>query len=399
MRPDYAPGLNRLALAYGRLGLHNEAVATIQRAIEIQPNDAAHPATLGELQLNQGLILAAEESFLEALALDDGLPDARRGLAEVARRRGLYDVALGQIDLALTDPRMDARSARCWRSTANASSASGCCWPSCSSGSNPARRHRSTTARWPRSTPAGGCGTRPWSCSGAPETTRSSRNAWPTCCSRPAATARRTRSTPAWPPTSEAARREINDGVTLALLGDDEAAVAAYRAGAGDRAGPPAGPALPGQRAAAAGRRGEEAVEAVQGIPRPRLPGRGLPSGCGGSCCRSLPRCCPRTTSPAGAPAADPGTRANRKPKEGPDRERAGSHAIAALLALAVGLLLFVTLLAGPGRPATPEGFSIAITEPANQEVVFGKTKIAADGQDRRSGRWWTASSSSSAMM
>lgn len=112
VRPDYAPGLNRLALAFGRLGLHNEAVAIIQRAIEIQPNDAAHPATLGELQLNQGLILAAEESFLEALALDDGLPAVRRGLAEVARRRGLYDVALGQIDLALTDPRMDARSAR-----------------------------------------------------------------------------------------------------------------------------------------------------------------------------------------------------------------------------------------------------------------------------------------------
>jgi tetratricopeptide (TPR) repeat protein len=112
VRPDYAPGLNRLALAFGRLGLHNEAVAIIQRAIEIEPNAASHPATLGELQLNQGLVLAAEESFLGALTLDDGLPAARRGLAEVARRRGLYDVALGQVDLALTDPRMDARSAR-----------------------------------------------------------------------------------------------------------------------------------------------------------------------------------------------------------------------------------------------------------------------------------------------
>jgi tetratricopeptide (TPR) repeat protein len=112
VRPDFAPGLNRLALAYGRLGLHNEAVAIIQRAIEIQPNDASHVATLGDLQLNQGLILAAETSFLDSLALDDGHPAARRGLAEVARRRGLYDVALGQIDLALTDPRMDAPSAR-----------------------------------------------------------------------------------------------------------------------------------------------------------------------------------------------------------------------------------------------------------------------------------------------
>ena len=112
VRPDYAPGLNRLALAFGRLGLHNEAVAIIQKAIEIEPRNALHLATLGELQLNQGFVLAAEKSFLGALELNDGLPDARRGLAEVARRRGLYDVALGQIDLALTDPRMDAPTAR-----------------------------------------------------------------------------------------------------------------------------------------------------------------------------------------------------------------------------------------------------------------------------------------------
>jgi tetratricopeptide (TPR) repeat protein len=112
VRPDYAPGLNRLALAFGRLGLHNEAIAIIHKAMEIEPRNALHPATLGELQLNQGFVLAAEKSFLRALELNDGLPDARRGLAEVARRRGLYDVALGQIDLALTDPRMDAPTAR-----------------------------------------------------------------------------------------------------------------------------------------------------------------------------------------------------------------------------------------------------------------------------------------------
>lgn len=109
VRPDYAPGLNRLALAYGRLGLSNEAVATIQKAMQIQPNNPAHPATLGELQLEQGSILAAESSFLRALELDPGLPDARHGLAEVARRRGEYELALGQIDQALADPRMDAR--------------------------------------------------------------------------------------------------------------------------------------------------------------------------------------------------------------------------------------------------------------------------------------------------
>jgi tetratricopeptide (TPR) repeat protein len=108
VRPDFAPGLNRLALAYGRLGLHNEAIATVQKAMEIEPRSALHAATLGELQIAQGLVLAAESSFLRALELDPGLLEARRGLAEVARRRGLYEQALGQIDLALTDPRVDA---------------------------------------------------------------------------------------------------------------------------------------------------------------------------------------------------------------------------------------------------------------------------------------------------
>jgi tetratricopeptide (TPR) repeat protein len=108
VRPDFAPGLNRLALAYGRLGLHNEAIVTVQKAMEIEPNNALHAATLGELQLNQRFVQVAERSFLRALELDPGLPEARRGLAEVARRRGLYDQALGQIDLALSDPRVDS---------------------------------------------------------------------------------------------------------------------------------------------------------------------------------------------------------------------------------------------------------------------------------------------------
>jgi tetratricopeptide (TPR) repeat protein len=108
IRPDYSPGLNRLAAAYGRLGLDNDAIATIQQAMRLTPKDARHPATLGELQLGQGFTEAAEKSFLRALELDEALPEARQGLAEVARRRGQYDLALGQIDLALADLRLDA---------------------------------------------------------------------------------------------------------------------------------------------------------------------------------------------------------------------------------------------------------------------------------------------------
>jgi tetratricopeptide (TPR) repeat protein len=109
--PDYAHGLNRLALGYGRLGLHNEAAALIQRAIELEPRNGAHQATLGHLQLQQGLLHAAEASFKEALQSDPAMPDARQGLAEVARRHGEYASALEHLDAALQDARIDPTTA------------------------------------------------------------------------------------------------------------------------------------------------------------------------------------------------------------------------------------------------------------------------------------------------
>lgn len=108
VRPDFAPGLNRLAIAYGRLGLDNQAVAMIQRAIELEPNNAAHPATLGELQLAKDFLSAAQASFEKALELDSTLPEARKGLAEVFRRRGEYLAAMEQLNVVLIDGRIDA---------------------------------------------------------------------------------------------------------------------------------------------------------------------------------------------------------------------------------------------------------------------------------------------------
>ncbi len=107
-RPDFAAGLNRLALAYGRLGLANEAIATIQKARELEPKNPEHPATLGLLQLDEGSLAAAERSFGQALALDPAEPEALAGLAEIARRKGAYDDAVTRIDAALADPRLDA---------------------------------------------------------------------------------------------------------------------------------------------------------------------------------------------------------------------------------------------------------------------------------------------------
>lgn len=108
VRPDFAAGMNRLALAYGRLGFSNEAIATISRAMVLEPRSADHRATLGRLHLERGSLTAAEQGFHAALELDDANPEALRGLAELQRRRGDYDDALAQIDLALADERLDA---------------------------------------------------------------------------------------------------------------------------------------------------------------------------------------------------------------------------------------------------------------------------------------------------
>jgi len=112
IRPDYAPGLNRLALAYGRLGMSGEAVATIHDAIDLEPANAIHRTTLGLLQLEQGLVDGAEASCMRALELEPGMPEARFGLAEVARRRGNYVLALAEVDLALAADYVDPLNER-----------------------------------------------------------------------------------------------------------------------------------------------------------------------------------------------------------------------------------------------------------------------------------------------
>ena len=112
VRPDFADGLNRLAQAYGKLGLDTLAIGTIRTARDLEPNDPSHAATLGWLYLGQGLTRNAENWFLAGLELDRAHPESRRGLAEVARRRGQYDLALNQVDSALADKRLEALERR-----------------------------------------------------------------------------------------------------------------------------------------------------------------------------------------------------------------------------------------------------------------------------------------------
>jgi cytochrome c-type biogenesis protein CcmH len=65
---------------------------------------------MGEVLLGMGVVAGAESSFQAAIAIDPGLPKARAGLAEIGRRRGDYAAAFAQIDLALADARIDRRS-------------------------------------------------------------------------------------------------------------------------------------------------------------------------------------------------------------------------------------------------------------------------------------------------
>lgn len=104
IRPDFSEGLGRLALAYGRVGMHEQGVAAIHRAIELDPDDPTFHESYGQLQLDQNLIERAEASFRRALELDAGMTQAHVGLAQIARRRGQYGVAVEQLLRALNHP-------------------------------------------------------------------------------------------------------------------------------------------------------------------------------------------------------------------------------------------------------------------------------------------------------
>ena len=106
VRPDYALGLNRLARAYTYLEMYNEAVATIDKAIELDPDRPEHPTSLGMIQMELGLLHRAGEAFGRALELDPALASAHHGMAELARRQGLYPDALLHVNKALEDTRL-----------------------------------------------------------------------------------------------------------------------------------------------------------------------------------------------------------------------------------------------------------------------------------------------------
>ena len=106
IRPDFTPGLYRLAEGYRTLGMNHDAVVYIEKAIRLAPSIPAYPASLGMIQIELGLLHRAEDSFLKALELDPTLASPHRGMAEIARRGGDYATALEQIDAGLADDRL-----------------------------------------------------------------------------------------------------------------------------------------------------------------------------------------------------------------------------------------------------------------------------------------------------
>ena len=55
--------MDGLAVAYGRLGMHHEAVATVRKAVELEPSNPYHLETLGWLQLDQSLLASPRQGL------------------------------------------------------------------------------------------------------------------------------------------------------------------------------------------------------------------------------------------------------------------------------------------------------------------------------------------------
>ena len=66
LSPDWLDAMHALATAYSKLGRHDEAIATIQRIIELDPEDAFAYTSLSIFYQRKGMIAEAESASAKA---------------------------------------------------------------------------------------------------------------------------------------------------------------------------------------------------------------------------------------------------------------------------------------------------------------------------------------------
>jgi len=100
-RPDDPHALQLLADILARTRRAGEALAVLQRVLEVAPNSAAAWNDLGSLHFAAGHVGSAKDSFDKALALDPDLLIARINLGNALRRLGKTDDAVAVLQRAI----------------------------------------------------------------------------------------------------------------------------------------------------------------------------------------------------------------------------------------------------------------------------------------------------------
>ena len=99
--PESTYGLRTLATVYAKKKDYQSAIALYERAIKLEPDNAAAVTDLGSVFLELGLTRRAQEQFERAIALNPRLPEAHNNLAQSLRDQGDMKGAVAAFNRAL----------------------------------------------------------------------------------------------------------------------------------------------------------------------------------------------------------------------------------------------------------------------------------------------------------
>ncbi|HXS73851.1 MAG TPA: tetratricopeptide repeat protein [Rhodanobacteraceae bacterium] len=108
--PEDAEVVHLLGILRGQAGDHEEALALVLRAIELDDQRDVFQHTLGEMQLRAGNLDAAQAAYLRAKELNPNLTSAHSGLGQIAFLRGDLEAAEHHFRIALRADGDDAQS-------------------------------------------------------------------------------------------------------------------------------------------------------------------------------------------------------------------------------------------------------------------------------------------------